>query len=262
MSGQIANGRIELEHDGGVATLWIDNPAHRNALNNALIDALTAHYRTLAADPACRVIVARGRGGIFCAGRELRDLRALQDADNATIVATYEKLKALNEAVWFCPKPTVAVVQKYAFGAGATLTSWCDIALSEEDALFAYPEVHHGFPPSPALMALFLAVGRKKAMELVLTGRRINAREADRIGLITKAVPTAALETELRQLLAGLLRSGPDAVRRTKEFVWHSDEAGHRAAMTSAVDSISLGLASPQAREGIAAFFDKRKPNW
>ncbi len=256
-------GKIELERrNGGVATLWIDNPAHRNALNNTLIDALTSHFAALALDASCRVIVVRGRGGIFCAGRELRDLRALQDASNATIVATYEKLKKLNEAVWFCPKPTVALVQKYAFGAGATLTSWCDIALAETDALLAYPEVHHGFPPSPALMALFLAVGRKKAMELVLTGRRIDAQEADRIGLITRAVPAASLETELEALLGGLLRSGPDAIKRTKEFVWHSDESGHRAAMASAVDSISLGLASPQAREGIAAFFDKRIPQW
>lgn len=256
------SGRIEHEQRGGVAILWIDNPAHRNALNNGLIEALTGHFRALAADPACRAIVVRGRGGIFCAGRELRDLRALQDADNATIVATYDKLRALNEAVWFSPKPTVAVVETYAFGAGATLSSWCDISLAEETALFAYPEVHHGFPPSPALMALFLAVGRKKAMDLVLTGRRIDAREADRIGLITRALPAALLEDDLGRLLAGLQRSGPDAVKRTKEFVWHADEAGHRAAMASAVDSISLGLASPQAREGIAAFFDKRIPNW
>jgi enoyl-CoA hydratase/carnithine racemase len=256
------SGKIEWHSEGGVATLWIDNPAHRNALNNDLIEALTGHYRAMSADPACRVIVVRGRGGIFCAGRELRDLRALQDADNATIAATYEKLKALNEAVWFCPRPTVAVIEKYAFGAGATLASWCDIALAEENALLAYPEVHHGFPPSPALMALFLAVGRKKAMELVLTGRRIDAREADRIGLITRAVAAAALDQQLEQLLAGLKRSGPDAIKRTKQFVWHCDEAGHRAAMASAVDSISLGLASPQAREGIAAFFGKRTPNW
>ncbi len=256
-------GKIELERrDDGVATLWIDNPAHRNALNNSLIDAMTHHFRALAPDASCRVIVVRGRGGIFCAGRELRDLRALQGASNDTIVATYEKLKGLNEAVWFCPKPTVALVEKYAFGAGATLTSWCDIALAEAGALLAYPEAHHGFPPSPALMALFLAVGRKKAMELVLTGRRIDAQEADRIGLITRAVPAESLEKELDALLAGLLRSGPDAIKRTKEFVWHSDESSHRAAMTSAVDSISLGLASPQAREGIAAFFEKRIPKW
>jgi enoyl-CoA hydratase/carnithine racemase len=257
------SGTIDLERrDDGVATLWINNLAHRNALNNTLIDALTSHYRALAADESCRVIVVRGRDGIFCAGRELRDLRALQDASNATIVATYEKLKGLNEAVWFCPKPTVALIEKYAFGAGATLQSWCDISLAVDDALLAYPEVHHGFPPSPALMALFLAVGRKKAIELVLTGRRIDAVEADRIGLVTRAVPASALETELEALLAGLLRSGPDALKRTKEFVWHSDESGHRAAMSSAVDSISLGLASPQAREGIAAFFDKRRPEW
>lgn len=256
------SGKIDLTRDGGVATLWIDNPAHRNALNNDLIEALTGHFRDLSADASCRVVVVRGRGGIFCAGRELRDLRSLQDADNTTVVATYEKLKALNEAVWFCPKPTVAVIEKYAFGAGATLSSWCDIALAEEAALFAYPEVHHGFPPSPALMALFLAVGRKKAMELVLTGRRIDAREADRIGLVTRAVPASDLQADLDRLLAGLQRSGPDAVKRTKEFIWLSDEAGHRSAMASAVDSISLGLASPQAREGIAAFFDKRTPNW
>ena len=256
-------GKIDIERrSDGVATLWIDNPAHRNALNNTLIDALTGHYRALAMDAGCRAIVVRGRGGIVCAGRELRVLRALQDASNDTIVATYDKLKALNEAVWFCPRPTVALVEKYAFGAGATLTSWCDIALAENEALFAYPEVHHGFPPSPALMALFLAVGRKKAMELILTGRRIDAVEADRIGLITRAAPAAALEDELEKILAGLVRGGPDAIKRTKEFVWHSDEAGHRAAMTSAVDSISLGLASPQAREGIAAFFDKRRPKW
>lgn len=257
------SGKIDIERrTDGVAVLWIDNPAHRNALNNTLIEALSAHFRALAADPSCRVVLVRGRGGIFCAGRELRDLRALQDASNDTIVATYEKLKALNEAVWFCPKPTVALIEKYAFGAGATLSSWCDVALAEETALFAYPEVHHGFPPSPALMALFLAVGRKKAMELVLTGRRIDAREADRIGLITRAVAAGAIEADLEGVLASLLRSGPDALARTKQFVWHSDETGHRAAMTSAVDSISLGLASPQAREGIAAFFDKRLPKW
>jgi enoyl-CoA hydratase/carnithine racemase len=156
----------------------------------------------------------------------------------------------------------VAFVQKYAFGAGATLTSWCDIALADNEALFAYPEVHHGFPPSPALMALFLAVGRKKAMELILTGRRIDAVEADCIGLITRAAPAARLEDELEKVLAGLLRGGPHAIKRTKEFVWHADESGHRAAMTSAVDSISLGLAAPQAREGIAAFFEKRRPEW
>lgn len=256
-------GKIDLERsDNGVATLWIDNLEHRNALNNTLIDSLTEHFHALGADPACRVVTVRGRGGIYCAGRELRDLRALQDASNDEIVATYEKLRGLNEAVWFCPKPTIAVVQKYAFGAGATLTSWCDIAIAESDALFAYPEVHHGFPPSPAMMALFLAVGRKKAMELILTGRRFNAVEADEIGLITRAVSASGLEQELSKIIAGLLRSGPDAIKRTKAFAWHLDEAGHRAAMTSAVDSISLGLASPQAREGISAFFDKRVPRW
>ena len=256
-------GTIELEMGkDGVAYLWINNPDHRNALNNSLIDSLIDHYSRLSADTACRAIVVRGRDGIFCAGRELRDLRTLQDASNATITETYEILKNLNQVVWFCPKPTIAVIQKYAFGAGATLMSWCDITLAENEAIFAYPETHHGFPPSPALMALFASVGRKKAMELVLTGRRIDASEADRIGLITRAVPADILEEELNTVISGILRAGPEALQRTKEFIWHSDEATNRAAMTSAVHSITLGLSTTQAREGIAAFFEKRKPNW
>jgi enoyl-CoA hydratase/carnithine racemase len=256
-------GKIALEKRGdGVAIVWIDNLEHRNALNNHLIDSMTGHFLALASDPACRLIMVRGRGGIYCAGRELRDLRGLLDAPIDKVVAIYDKLKALNEAIWFCPKPTVAVVQKYAFGAGATLTSWCDIAIADNEALFAYPEVHHGFPPSPAMMALFMAVGRKKAMDLLLTGRRLDAVEADRIGLITRAVPAANLEAEVSKTVAGLLRSGPDAIKRTKAFAWHLDESGHRAAMTSAVDSISVGLTSPQAREGISSFFEKRIPKW
>lgn len=256
-------GKIELERsEGGIATLWINNPDHRNALSNTLIEALVRHYHKLENDDTCRVIVLRGRNGIFCAGRELRDIRALQAGTNDEIVEAYTTLKNLNEAITYNRKPTVAVVEKYAFGLGATVMSWCDVVLAASNTMMAYPEVHHGIPPSPTLMALFAAVGRKKAMELILTGRRIDAKEADQIGLVSKVVPPESLEDAIQALVTGILRGSPDAIDRTKRFIAHAEGTPPRQAMVSAVDSISLGVATDQCREGVAAFFEKREPQW
>lgn len=254
MSGQI----VQRVDGDGVLTLWIDNPAHRNALNNVLIDALAKAINDAAVIPECRAIVLRGTDGIFCAGRELRDLQALAGAKMSDITATYHRLRLLNEALYLCSLPTVCLVEKYAFGAGATLASWCDIALAQVEAKIAYPEVHHGIVPSPAMMALLRGVPRKAAMELVLTGRRIDGVEAARINLVTRAVPADELESALREVLDGILMGSREAIARTKEFVVHSEDTGHRAAMLSAVDSISLGLASPETARRIDAFLDRK----
>lgn len=257
------SGTIDVERrSDGVHVIRIDNPEHRNAMNNALIEQLIAALRAAGEEPACRAVFLRGRGGIFCAGRELRDLRALAQAPLDEITAAYERLRRLNEALYFCPKPTVAVVEKYAFGLGATMLSWCDIAIAAAGAQIAYPEVHHGITPSPAVMAMLRGLGRKATMDLLLTGRRVGTDEALRIGLVSRVVAPEALEQTLAETATALLRGSPSALQRTKAFVWHSEDAGHRAGMASAVDSISAGLASPEAREGIGAFLDKRQPGW
>lgn len=257
------SGTIRTEHGAdGVTTIRIDNPAHRNALNDDLIRQLTDAFRACAADDACRIAVLRGTGGIFCAGRELRDLLRLQASPIDVVEATYRFLKELNEAVYYCPKPTVAVIEKYAFGAGATVVSWCDMAIGESDAFLAYPEVHHGITPSPAVMALIRGLPRKMVMDLLMTGRRVGMEEALKIGLVSRSVPRAALDAELARLNAALLRGGPDAMRRTKEFIWQCEDAGLRSGMESAVQSISAGLLSPQARDGIGGFLEQRKPAW
>jgi methylglutaconyl-CoA hydratase len=245
--------------DAGVLTLWIDNPDHRNALNNTLIDALAEAIGQAKDNEGCRAIVIRGRGGIFCAGRELRDLRDIVDADIETITRTYHKLRLLNEALYLTPIPTICVIEKYGFGAGATLSSWCDISIAEQDALMAFPEVHHGIVPSPAMMALLRGVPRKAVMELVLTGRRIDGIEAARINLITRAVDKADLESELDGILKGILRGSAGAIARTKEFIVHCEDASHRSAMLSAVDSISIGLTAPETKTRINAFLDRKK---
>lgn len=252
------SGRIEVEHGkNGVVTLWIDNPDHRNALNNSLIDALSEQILKASEDSECRAVVLRGRGGIFCAGRELRDLRAIVDADIATIKSTYHRLRLLNEAIYLCPRPTICVIEKYAFGAGATVASWCDISIAETNAKLAFPEVHHGIVPSPALMALIRGVPRKAVMELILTGRRINADEAQQINLITRAVAAENMSAEIDLILEGILNGSQQAIAATKEFIVHCEDASHRAAMLSAVDSISIGLANTETKRRINAFLDR-----
>ncbi|MBV7481689.1 enoyl-CoA hydratase/isomerase family protein [Bordetella sp. BOR01] len=246
----------------GTTTIYIDNPGHRNALNNQLIDQLTELFGECARNPDCRVIVLRGSGGIFCAGRELRDLLALQSAPISVAEETYQRLRRLNEAVYFCTKPTVAVIEGYAFGAGATVASWCDLVIGEKDAFICYPEAHRGVPPSPAVMALIRGIGRKHAMDLLLTGRRVPMQEAVEIGIATRAVSREQLEDELERLTASLLRGSPEAQRRTKEFIWQCEDAGLRAGIDSAVQNISFGLLSTDAREGVTAFLESRAPAW
>jgi methylglutaconyl-CoA hydratase len=255
MEDTLMGGRIERERDGrGVETVWLDNQDHRNTLNNVLIDAMASAINEASNDNNCRVIVIRGRGGIFCAGRELRDLAALLDADISLIQSTYHRLRLLNEALYLCRKPTIAVVEKYAFGAGATLATWCDIAIAEKEALFAYPEVRHGIVPSPIVMALNRGAPRKAVMDLILTGRRINGEEAARCHIITRAVPKIDLESDIQATIADILKGSPDAIARTKDFIVHAEDASMRSAMHSAVDSISIGLTHSETRRRISAF--------
>jgi methylglutaconyl-CoA hydratase len=246
----------------GIACLWIDNPAHRNAMRDDLIEQMIEHLHALGRDTACRLVVVRGRGGIFSAGRELNDLRRLQSAALSNVTDTYERLRVLNAAFHDCPVPTLAVIEGFAFGAGAAIVSWCDMAVGAEDAFLCYPELQHGIVPAPAVMALLASVPRKLAIELLLTGRKVYAPEAARIGLITRAVPSGAIEDALAEIIAGVRRCAPTATRRMLRFIVSADAMSVRDAMTEAVDSISVALLEPDAKAGIAAFLEKRPTPW
>ena len=131
----------------GVVTIWLDNPRHRNVLNNAMIHGLCDAFSRLAGDADCRAIVLRGRGGVFCAGRELRDVMANQDAGADAVEAIYRAMQTMNEVIYYSPHPVVGVVERYAFGIATMLATWCDIVLAEATAQFGYPEVRHGITP-------------------------------------------------------------------------------------------------------------------
>ncbi|HWL83820.1 MAG TPA: enoyl-CoA hydratase/isomerase family protein [Roseomonas sp.] len=258
MSGTL---RVERGEDG-VTTLWIDNPSHRNALNDGIIAALIAALEAAGEDAGCRVVMLRGTEGIFCAGRELNDVRALQAAGTEAAEAAYRTLLRLNEALYYCRRPTVAVLERYALGAGAALASWADLALAEAGCKIGYPEVLVGLPPSQTTVSLIRNVPRKVAMDLLLTARNVEAEEAQRMGLVSRVVPAVALEEAVAAITAQLLRASPDAIARTKRMIWKVEDSDYRAAMTGAADTITVAVTGREAREGIAAFVEKRKPAW
>ena len=262
MKGSI-KGKIGIERgERGIVTLRIDNVAHRNALNNDMIAALTAAFRAVAEDRDCRVVVLRGAGGMFCAGREINDIQALQGSNMDVLNAAYARLLELNLAAYYCPKPVVSVLERYALGAGIMLAGWSDIALAEEECLIGYPEVKIGLPPTQTTIQLIRGVHRKAAVELLLTARNIRAPEAARLGLITRAVPAATLQADVDAVVEALLAASPEAVTRTKQMIWKTEDADYRSAITIGVDVISVAAATASAKEGIAAFVEKRKPQW
>ena len=254
---------IEVERgERGIATVWLANPGHLNALSDAMVVGLCEAFPRLAADDACRVIVLRGRGGVYCAGRELGDVKALQAAGPEAAARMYGYMQKMNEVIYDSPQPVVSVVEKYAFGIATMLVTWSDIAIAEDGALLGYPEVQHGITPYGAVPTMLNAMNQKAVLDLLMTGRRIGAAEAMRLGILTRVVPGDRLAAELEGVLGDLLKGSAAAIRRSKQFVRECETLTYRQGIAAATDKAILGVGMPEMRDGIAAFLDKRRPNW
>ena len=254
---------VEVERGAqGIATVWLNNPGRLNALSNKMVIGLGEELPRLAADDTCRAIVLRGRGGVFCAGRDLTDLKALQASDAAAIKAMYGHMQKMNEVIYYSPQPVISVIEKYAFGIATMLATWTDIALAEENAQLGYPEVHHGITPYGAVPTMLNTMNQKAMMDLLLTGRRIKAEEAVRLGILTRAVPADRLDAELNDVLEHLFRGSAAAIRKSKQFVRHCEAMGYREAMAAATEKHIHGLVTPELQQGLAAFADKKKAGW
>lgn len=251
---------IEVERsDRGVATVWLNNPAHLNALSDAMIIGLCEEMPRLADDGTCRAIVIRGRGGVYCAGRELRDLDALQRGEHEAVVRMYGYLQKMNEVIYYSPHPVISVIERYALGIATMLVSWSDIALAEDRALLGYPEVHHGITPYGAIPTMLNTVNQKAMLDLLLTGRRISAAEAVRLGILTRAVPADRLAGELDDVLQHIFRGSAAAIRRSKQFARQCESLSYQQGIAAATEQSVVGIGMPDTREGVAAFLDKQK---
>lgn len=253
-------GTIGQDRDGrGVLTLTLDNPGRRNALSDAMIHGLADIFEALAADTALRAVVLRGAGGTFCAGRDLHDLLAVQQADPAHIAAIYDRLEAMGSAIHACPVPLVAAVEGHCYGLGAMLALWSDIALADAGARFGFPEVRHGVAPFGAVPAMAAVMPPRAVDDLLLTGRRIDAAEAAATGIVTRAVPAGTLGPAVDALLSDLLSGDAQAIRQTKAF--RRDCAGRgRDASVAAATRLAKAVAGRSAAAARIGAFIAGKP--
>lgn len=245
---------------GGVTYLTLNRPAQRNALSEAMLRALKSTLAELAADPAVRVLVLAGAGPAFCAGHDLKELRALPDeaAAGALFGLCGEVMLALRRF----PHPVIAQVHGVATAAGCQLVASCDLAVASDHARFATPGVNIGLFCSTPAVALTRNVAYKHAMEMLFTGELIDAATALRFGLVNRVVATGELEAHTRELAAHIA-SRPAAVLSLGKAAVQAqlglDEAAAYAQMGAVM---AKNLLMAEAAEGIDAFLEKRPPHW
>lgn len=238
---------IEVERIGeGCTTVWLNAAHRRNALDGAMMRALTAAVDQAARDDDCRVIVLRGRGGTFCAGRALAKDGAPQTPD--AIRHRLGEARALAEAVLDCAKPIVAAVEGYAVGVGLSLALWCDYVVASCSALFLAPEVRHGFPPTMTAVTLLRRLPRGVAMELLMSGRHLSADEAIGLGLVGKVVAPDGMDALVAALGETYGVIDPAALAGTKAIARLTGAMPLAAALSEAAEfSFAWETGTPDA---------------
>lgn len=247
----------------GVARVTLTRPEKHNAFDEVVIAELQAALDTLAVSEAVRAVVLQSEGPSFCAGADLDWMRRSAGYAPADNVADARRLARLLHTLDTLPHPVVARVQGAAFGGGVGLVACADVAVCARSAQFALSEVRLGLIPSVVSPYLVAAVGRRQARRLVVTGERFDATEARRIGLVHHVRPDAELDTGVSATLEALLGNGPDAVRAAKALIHRvGTEPADEALRDYTAARIAEIRGGEEAREGIAAFLDRRPPRW
>ena len=254
---------IETEVGGGVARVWLNRPDLRNAMNDVLIGELTRAIEAAIADDAARVIVLGGRGKAFCAGADLAWMKKARGMTADEARQDSGSLAKVMRMLYESPKPTVARVHGAAFAGGMGLVTACDIAIASIEAKFCLSEVKLGLIPSMISPYVIRAMGEPAARRYFLTAEVIDATEAHRIGLVRELAQPGEIDARLDAVLGHLLQGGPNALGEAKRLI--RDVAGRPiddALTAETAARIARSRASDEAQEGIAAFFEKRKPRW
>lgn len=250
---------ILLDRDGAVATLTMNRPDSRNPLDQAGAAEMVAALAEVQADQAIRVLIITGAGKIFCTGGDIKAYartKPLEHLDGVDpIIELIKKCFALR-------MPIIAKVQGSALGGGAGVVSMCDFAIAADDVAIGYPEIKLGLMPATVAVLLARQVPRRTAVDLLFTGRKLDAEEAVAIGLFNEAVPRAKLDRRVDELAQTLAGQSPLALRQLKAAFYGQADQPLERALEMAVDKF-IGLTSSEdAMEGLSAFMEKRPPNW
>jgi methylglutaconyl-CoA hydratase len=247
----------------GVVWLTLDRPEIHNAFDDRLIAELSAELARLGKDDGVRVVVLTGAGRSFSAGADLNWMRRTATYGEAENLADARVLAKLMQTLNELAKPTVARVNGAALGGGTGLVACCDIVIASDRATFGTTEVRLGLIPAVIGPYVLAAVGARHARRLMLTGERISAAEAARLGLVHEVVAAEQLDSAVERIVADLLKGGPAALAAAKRLI--GDLAGRPidpGLIDDTAQRIAALRATPEAREGVGAFLEKRAPGW
>ncbi|MGY8905029.1 MAG: enoyl-CoA hydratase/isomerase family protein [Burkholderiales bacterium] len=252
-----------IEQTAHVARITLNRPEVRNAFNDAVIAELTQAVLELGAREDVRCIVLAANGSAFCAGADLNWMRRMADYTREQNRADAAALAEMMRTLYACPKPTVARIQGDVYAGGTGLVAACDIAISVDTAQYCLSEVKLGLIPATISPYVIRAMGARAAHRYFLTAERFSAQTAHRIGFVHEVVSAEALDAKVDELVQALVNTGPQAMRACKQLVQdvaQRDIDADLIAMT--VGGIADIRVSPEGREGVASFLQKRKPNW
>lgn len=269
---------IKLEPEGGLATLTLNRPDKRNAMSPAMIEELLLALDEVEKGPT-RVLILTGAGKAFCAGMDLDALKALAEESAHTLLESKGPQDALahsSEAhiadsrrtanmfrrIYTFPKPVIAAVNGPAIAGGCGIATLCDYTLAVPDAKFGYTEVRIGFIPALVSVFLIRQIGEKRARDLLLSGRLVDAEEARQIGLVTEVVPPERLMERAREMAGALLEASPTSLTYTKRLLRESSERELDRELEIAIHENARIRSTADFREGLMAFLEKRKPQW
>jgi len=251
---------MRRQDERGVITLTLNRPQAFNALSEAMIDALQTEFDLIGRDPAARVVVIAAAGRAFCAGHDLREMRAKPSSDY------YQRLFAqcgrMMMAIQQLPVPVIARVHGIATAAGCQLVAMCDLAVAARDARFAVSGVNLGLFCSTPSVALSRNLGRKAAFEMLVTGGFISADDALAKGLVNRVVEAAELDAAVESLVAAIAAKPRVALAMGKALFYRQLEVGIDAAYADAAQTMACNMMDESALEGVQAFIDKRPPDW
>ncbi|HEY6484965.1 MAG TPA: enoyl-CoA hydratase [Candidatus Cybelea sp.] len=250
---------IGVEREGEIAIVTMRRPEKRNALSLQMMRELDAALAALAGEQGVRAVILRGEGPVFCAGHDLRELR---DRDAAAYATIFDACVALMARIVQTPQPIIAQVARVATAAGCQLVAACDLAVASTEASFATPGVRIGLFCSTPMVALTRAIGRKRAMEMLLTGDPIDAKTALDWGLVNRVVPPEQLEAAALELAGKIASASRTVVGIGKAAFYAQIDLDQASAYRYTKDVMTRNALEPDAREGISAFLEKRRPNW
>ncbi len=252
---------LKLEVDAELATLTLNRPEKRNAISWEMVGELLAAFDELESSRV-RVVILTGAGKAFSAGMDLNYLKEFPSQSAEQIVEDGRRIARMFRRIYSFPKPSIAAVNGAAIAGGTALATLCDFTLATSEAQFGYTEVRIGFIPAIVSSFLIRQVGEKRARDLLLSGRIIDAEEARQMGLVNEVVRQEKLLDRARELSLQLLALSPTSLAGTKRLLVQFSEAELDRELEQAVQASARARATADFQEGLAAFLEKRKPVW